>query len=134
MEEEVQKHEEEVADEEQQPVDFTMHTLTGYANPQTMKVEGLLKQQPITILIDTTSTNNIMNNKVATQLMLKNEVCIKLDVEITDDQILKCNKRCPQVKLLRQDQEILANFLHLPLDDFEVMLNIKWLATLGDIP
>ena len=58
MEEEVQEHEEEVADEEQQPIDITMHALAGCVNPQTMKVGGLLKQQPITVLIDTESTNN----------------------------------------------------------------------------
>ncbi|RZS09887.1 hypothetical protein BHM03_00041011 [Ensete ventricosum] len=32
MEEEVQEHEKEVADEEQQSVDITTHALTGYAN------------------------------------------------------------------------------------------------------
>ncbi|RRT57985.1 hypothetical protein B296_00015838 [Ensete ventricosum] len=86
MDEEVQKHEEEVADEEQQPVDFTMHTLAGYANPQTIKVGGHLKQQPFTVLIDTTSTNNFMNDKVAAQLMLQNEVYNRLDVEVIDGQ------------------------------------------------
>ena len=54
---------EKVTDEEQQPVDITMHALAGYANPQMMKVGGLLKQQPITILIK--STNNFMNSKGA---------------------------------------------------------------------
>ncbi|RRT47194.1 hypothetical protein B296_00032542 [Ensete ventricosum] len=39
MEEEVQEHEEEVTNEEQQPIDITMHALTGYANPQTIKVD-----------------------------------------------------------------------------------------------
>ncbi|RWW54591.1 hypothetical protein BHE74_00038824 [Ensete ventricosum] len=33
VEEEVQKHEKDVMDEEQQLVDFTMHTLAGYAQP-----------------------------------------------------------------------------------------------------
>ncbi|RWW70473.1 hypothetical protein BHE74_00021850 [Ensete ventricosum] len=101
VEEEIQKHEEEVTDEEQQLVDFTMHTIVGYANPQTMKVGGLLKQQPITVLIDTTSTNNFMNSKVAAQLMLQNEDCSRLNVEVIDGQILKCDKRYPQVKLLQ---------------------------------
>ena len=44
MEEEVQEHEKEVADEEQQSIDITMHALAGYTNLQTMKVGGLLKQ------------------------------------------------------------------------------------------
>ncbi|RWV84415.1 hypothetical protein GW17_00053868 [Ensete ventricosum] len=64
MEEEVQKHEEEIADEEQQPIDFMMHTLAGYAYPQMTKIGRLLKQQPITVLIDTMSTNNFMNDKI----------------------------------------------------------------------
>ncbi|RZR76949.1 hypothetical protein BHM03_00001875 [Ensete ventricosum] len=97
VEKEIQKYEEEAADEEQQPADFTMHTLTDYANSQMMKVGGLLKQQPITVLIDTTCTNNFMNSKVAAQLMLQNEDCSRLDVEVADGQILKCDERCPQV-------------------------------------
>ncbi|RZS16058.1 hypothetical protein BHM03_00047998 [Ensete ventricosum] len=63
MEEEVQEHEEEVTDEEQQSTDCMMHALASYANLQMMKVEELLKQQPVTILVDTRSTNNLMNNK-----------------------------------------------------------------------
>ncbi|RWW58817.1 hypothetical protein BHE74_00034284 [Ensete ventricosum] len=70
IEEEVQEHEEEVTDEEQQSVDIMMHALSGYVNPQTMKVGGLLKQQPITILINTESTNNFMNNKVVVRRAL----------------------------------------------------------------
>ena len=31
-----------------------------------------------------------------------------------------------------QDQEIIADFFLLPLDDHEAMLRIKWLTTLGD--
>ncbi|RWW37006.1 hypothetical protein BHE74_00057929 [Ensete ventricosum] len=134
MEEEVQKHKEEVMDEKQQSVDFMMHTLIGYANPQTMKVGGLLKQQLITVLIDNMSTNNFMNNKVATQLVLQNEDYNRLDVEVADGQILKCDERCPWVKLLRRDQEILVDFFHLPLDDYEAVLDIKWLTILGDVP
>ncbi|RWW53140.1 hypothetical protein BHE74_00040394 [Ensete ventricosum] len=99
-----------------------------------MKVGGLLKQQLITVLIDTTSTNNFTNSEVAAQLMLQNEDYSGLDVEVADGQILKYDERCPRVKLLRQDQEILAYFFHLPLDDYEAVLDIKWLTTLGDVP
>ncbi|RRT42702.1 hypothetical protein B296_00015432 [Ensete ventricosum] len=37
-------HEEEDAEEEPQPANCLLHALTGYANPQIMKVAGLLKQ------------------------------------------------------------------------------------------
>ncbi|RZR83922.1 hypothetical protein BHM03_00010638 [Ensete ventricosum] len=100
IEDEVLEHEEEVTDEEQQSIDITMHTLAIYANPQTMKVGGLLKQQLITVLIDTRSTNNFMNNKVAVQMALLIEDCSKFDVTVTNGRILKCDRRCPWVKLL----------------------------------
>ncbi|MUG03555.1 hypothetical protein ECC01_21450, partial [Bacillus tequilensis] len=60
--EESLEHEEEDMEEEPQPTDITVHALVGYSNPQTMKVGGLLKQQPITVLIDTGSTNNFLNS------------------------------------------------------------------------
>ncbi|RZR72110.1 hypothetical protein BHM03_00010355 [Ensete ventricosum] len=99
-----------------------------------MKVGGLLKQQPITILIDTESTNNFVNNNVIARMALHIEDYSRFDVKIADSQILKCDQRCPRVKLLRQDQEILADFFLLPLDDYEIVLNIKWLTTLDDAP
>ncbi|RWW37813.1 hypothetical protein BHE74_00057019 [Ensete ventricosum] len=100
VEEEVQEHEEVVTEEEEQPVDITMHALAGYANPQTMKVGGFLRQEPITILIDTGSNNNFMNNKVVVQITLPIKDCSKFDVKVADGRLLKCDRRCPWVKLL----------------------------------
>ncbi|RWV91391.1 hypothetical protein GW17_00046323 [Ensete ventricosum] len=64
------EHEEEAIEEESQPIDCMVHALASYANPYTMRVGGLLKQQPITVPIDTGSTNNFMNNKVAARMTL----------------------------------------------------------------
>ena len=98
-----------------------------------MKVGGLLKQQSITVLIDTGSTNNFLNSKVAVHMNLPIENCSKFVVKVTNRRILKCDHRCPQVKLLLQDQEIITDFFLLPLDDYEAMLRIKWLTTLCDV-
>ncbi|RZS02753.1 hypothetical protein BHM03_00032820 [Ensete ventricosum] len=103
-------------------------------NSQAAKVEESLKPQSVAVLIKNRSTNKFVNNRIAAQLMLQNEDCSRFDVEVTNDQILKYNQRCTWVKLLRQDKEILANFFLLPLDDYEAVLDIKWLTTLGDIP
>ena len=61
------------------------------------------------------------------------ENCSRFDVKIADGWILKYDRRCSQVKLLLQDQEIIIYFFLLPLDDHEAILRIKWLMTLGDI-
>ena len=127
------EHEEEDAEEEPQPTEVTVHAIAGYSNPQTMKVGGLLKQQPITVLIETGSTNNFQNSKVAVYMNLPIENCSRFVIKVVDGWILNCDRRCPQEKLLLQDQEIIADFFLLPLDDHEAMLIIKWLTTLGDI-
>ncbi|RRT64384.1 hypothetical protein B296_00016529 [Ensete ventricosum] len=64
--EEIQKPEEENTKEYPQSTDCTTHALAGHTNPQAVKVEESLKQHPVTVLIKTRSTNNFMNNKVAT--------------------------------------------------------------------
>ncbi|RWV91752.1 hypothetical protein GW17_00045929 [Ensete ventricosum] len=71
--EEALEPKEEAMEEESQPVDYVVHALADYSNLQMMKVGGLLKQQPITVLIDTDNTNNFLNSKVAARLVLQIE-------------------------------------------------------------
>ncbi|KAJ8459415.1 hypothetical protein OPV22_032341 [Ensete ventricosum] len=78
--EEALEPKEETMEEESQPDNYAVHALVGYSNPQMMKVGGLLKQQLITVLINTGSTNNFLNSKVAARLALQIEGCNKLDV------------------------------------------------------
>ncbi|RWV90295.1 hypothetical protein GW17_00047518 [Ensete ventricosum] len=47
-----------------QPADYMTHTLAGHVNPQVIKDEESLKQQSVTILIETRSPNDLMNGKV----------------------------------------------------------------------
>ncbi|RZS03918.1 hypothetical protein BHM03_00034172, partial [Ensete ventricosum] len=131
--EEALESKEEAMEEESQPVDYAVHALAGYSNPQMMKVGGLLNQQPITVLINMGSTNNFLNSKVAARLAFQIEGCNKFNVKVVDGRIFNCDQRCPRVKLLLQAQEVVADFFLLPIDDYEAVLGIKWLTTLGDI-
>ncbi|RWV83417.1 hypothetical protein GW17_00054979 [Ensete ventricosum] len=70
QEEEDLEHKEENTEEDLQPNNCMVHALAGYANPQMMKIGGFLKQQPVTILINTGSTNNFMDSKVVARSML----------------------------------------------------------------
>ncbi|RZS14411.1 hypothetical protein BHM03_00046098 [Ensete ventricosum] len=70
IEEEEDLEHEEDTEEEPQLADCMMRALASYVNLQIMKVGGLLKQQPITILVDIGSTNNFMNSKVTARMAL----------------------------------------------------------------
>ncbi|RZR88761.1 hypothetical protein BHM03_00016381 [Ensete ventricosum] len=131
-EEEDHEHEE-VTKEDPQSTDCMVHALVGYMNLHTMEVAGLLKQQPIAVLINTESTNNFMNSKVVARMALHIEDYNRFDIKVADGRILKCDQKCPSVKLMLQDQEIIADFFLLSLDDYRAVLDIEWLTTLGDV-
>ncbi|RZS17785.1 hypothetical protein BHM03_00050008 [Ensete ventricosum] len=116
---------EEAMEEESPPANYVVHALAGYSNSQMMKVGGLLKQQPITVLIDMGNTNNFLNSKVVTRLALQIKGCNKFDVKVTDDRIFNCDQRFPQVKLLLQDQKVVADFFLLPIVDYEAILETR---------
>jgi len=77
--------------------------LAGYSNPQTMKVNGLLKRQQVTILIDTGSTNNFLDENIAKKLSIPMEDCEPFEVTLADGGILTCKSKCSNVKLTIQD-------------------------------
>ncbi|RWW13851.1 hypothetical protein GW17_00022409 [Ensete ventricosum] len=107
-------------------------TLVGYTNLQTSKIEGFLEQQSVIILIDAGSTH-FMSNKVAAHLMLRKEYHNGFEVKVANDQILKCNHKCPWVKLILQEQDAVADFFLLPPDGFDIVLGIDWLSTIEDV-
>ncbi|RRT44631.1 hypothetical protein B296_00008250 [Ensete ventricosum] len=111
----------------------TVPTLAGYTNLQILKIEGFLEQHFVIILIGAGSTHNFMSSKVAAHLMLKKEDYSGFEVKVANSQILKCNQKCPRVKLILQEQDIVADFFLLPLDSFDIMLGNDWLSTIGDI-
>ncbi|GAV82384.1 RVP_2 domain-containing protein [Cephalotus follicularis] len=85
------------------------------------------------VLIDTDSTNNFMDVKITKRLACHIEQCEKFEVKIVDGRTLICESKCSNVKLSLQDQELVVDFFLLPLEDYEVVLGIDWLRTLGDI-
>ncbi|RZS25210.1 hypothetical protein BHM03_00058376 [Ensete ventricosum] len=80
--EEALEPKEEAMEEESQPANYPVHALAGYSNPQMMKVGGLLKEQLITVIINTGSTNNFLDNKVAAHLVLQIKGCNNFDVKV----------------------------------------------------
>ncbi|RRT83156.1 hypothetical protein B296_00007468 [Ensete ventricosum] len=108
-------------------------TLAGYTNLQKLKIEGFFGQQSVIIPIDVGSTHNFMSSKVAAHLMLQKEDYNEFEVKVANDQILKCNKKCPRVKLILQEQDVVADFFLLTLDGFDIVLGIDWLSMIRDI-
>lgn len=81
-------------------VTYIVHALAGYSNPQTMKVSGLLKRQPVTVLIDIGNTNNFLDDGIAHQLSILVECCEQFEVKLVDGGTLTCKSKSSKVKLI----------------------------------
>jgi predicted aspartyl protease len=114
-------------------VTYIVHALVDYSHPQTMKVNGFLKCQQVTILIDTGSTNNFLDESIAQNFSIPTEDCEPFEVTLVDGGTFTCNSKCSNVKLAVQDLELQADLYLLPLGDYKVVLGMEWLRTLGNV-
>jgi len=111
-----------------------VHALADYSNPQTMRVSEYLKHQRVTVLIDTGSINNFLHGDVAKRLLIPMELCDQFEVKLADGRTLTCQGKCSRATLLVQDQNCESIFFFwLPLGDYEIILEIEWFRSLGDI-
>jgi hypothetical protein len=85
------------------------------------------------VLIDTGSTNNFLDEGIAQKLSIHVEHCEPFEVKLVDGGTLTCKSKSSNVKLIVQDHKLRANLYLLPLVDYEVVLGIEWLRTLGDV-
>ncbi|OMO94039.1 hypothetical protein COLO4_16541 [Corchorus olitorius] len=77
---------------------ITLHALLGADGPQTMQVVGKIKNQLVTILIDTASTHNFINTSIAKRLGCHTVSITTVPVTIADGNDLSCREMCKQLR------------------------------------
>ena len=93
--------------------------------------QGVHKHQPVTILIDSRSTDNFLAARMAKKLKYSIEHGFEFEVKVADGRSLVCSGKCANIEISWQDSEVSTNLFILPLDD--LLLGARWLRTLGDI-
>ena len=63
-----------------------------------MKVKGYIKRQAVTILINSGSTNNVLDNTLAKKLVCHIEASKTFEVKVIDGRSLASTWKCPIVK------------------------------------
>ncbi|GAU36702.1 hypothetical protein TSUD_16140 [Trifolium subterraneum] len=112
---------------------ISLHALMGHTIPQTLRVMGQIRNNPVAILIDSGSTHNFLQDRVAHQLGLSTEPAHSFKVLVGNGEVLTCSSMCPQTPLLLGSHEFLVDLFILPLSGAELVLGVQWLKTLGPI-
>lgn len=109
--------------------------LTGEASTKTksLKFQGTLHGQPVSVLIDTGSTHNILQPRIAKHLHIPPTLTPKLSVMVGNGSHIQCAGFCPQVPLNLQNTFFHIPFYLFPIQGADVVLGMEWLETLGTI-
>ncbi|MCI02609.1 hypothetical protein A2U01_0023642, partial [Trifolium medium] len=113
---------------------LSLHAMSGSPTANTFRILGTIAKKPVTILVDSGSTHNFIQIRVAKFLGLPvNSASCPLKVMVGNGDVLECSTQCSGVTLVIQGHTFTADFFILPLGGAEVVLGVPWLVSLGPI-
>lgn len=105
--------------------------LAGPPSPRTLRIQGHVREMAVTILIDSGSSHNIMQPRVAEFLGLPMVSITPFSVVVGNGQTIHCEGLCEQVPVTLAEQQFPIPFYILPIHGADLVLGVQWLQTLG---
>jgi hypothetical protein len=110
-----------------------LHALMGHSIPQTMRVQGQIGNFVVAVLIDSGSTHNFIQDRIAQFLGLHLSPSPGFNVLVGNSEELSCSYVCKQIPLQLGSHKFLIDLFVLPLSGAELVLGVQWLKTLGPV-
>ena len=107
--------------------------LTGQTSTRTLKFTGTLYGLPVSVLIDTGSTHNILQPRIANHLQIQHTHIPTFSVMVGNKSHIQCSGFCPNVPINLQQTIFHIPFYLIPIEGADVVLGMEWLKTLGPI-
>lgn len=119
--------------EDQVEPEISLHALTGWTSPQTMRVAATVGSQHVMVLIDSGSTHNFLSERVARLLRLPVIPTKSFAVRVANGERLTCQGRFEEVQVNLQGITFSLILYSLPLAGLDMVLGIQWLEMLGSV-
>ncbi|KAD2394077.1 hypothetical protein E3N88_41054 [Mikania micrantha] len=123
----------EVPTEEEEEHLISIHALTGLPSYSTMRVKGSMGTRQLHILIDSGSTHNFIDVKLAKKLQCPVKEISPILVSVADGKQLTTNQLCPDFQWTMQGRWFTTEVLLIPLENYDMILGVQWLLPLQDI-
>lgn len=112
---------------------ISYNALAGGCSVSTLRFQGTVFGKPVQVLLDGGSTHNFVQTRVASYLNLTVTTTPSFFVLVDSGECLPCDGIIRQVPLVIQNQEILVDFFVFPIQGWDMVLGVEWLATLGPV-
>jgi hypothetical protein len=110
---------------------ISLHALMGHTIPQTLKMLGQIQNHHLHVLIDSGSTHNFIQDRVAKSLGLTLVPTQSFQVLVGNGEELNCCHMAQNTPLYIDSHLFLVDLFVLPLSGAEIVLGVQWLKTLG---
>lgn len=122
-------------DLEEQPklLQMSIHAVTGEKACETLKVTGYVGKTPILILVDSGSSHNFLDEKLAKELKCSTSSVKPFSVVVANRDKIGGMQKCPNFKWKMQGNSFSSDVLLLPLSEFDLILGVQWLETIKGV-
>ncbi|GJT96586.1 ty3-gypsy retrotransposon protein [Tanacetum coccineum] len=105
----------------------------GLPSPRTLRLCGIINGHQVSVLVDSGSSHNIIQPRVAKFLQLQISNAPRFSVLVGNGDSLTCSGLCLNVPIYMQQNMFNISFYVLPISGADVVLGVQWLQTLGQI-
>ena len=112
---------------------ISYHALNGESVPKTLHFQGSVQHSSVSILVDSGSTHNFIQTRVAKHLGLPVHHAPQFSVMIGNEDKLQCDGICKDILVHIQGVCFMASFHVLPIQGAELVLGVQWLQDLGPV-
>lgn len=98
-----------------------------------MRIKVTLENQEFIALIDSGSTHNFVNHRIAEAMRLPVKPTEPFSVRVTNGERLTCKGKYENITVDIQGIKFHLDFFFLPLSGLDLVLGIQWLQTLGSV-
>lgn len=111
--------------------ELSINSVVGLTKLHTMRLQGKINDQEVTVLIDCSATHNFISHDLVNQLHLPISPTAGYGVSMGNGLTVQGKSICKGVGLSLQNLEVVADFLPIDLGGTDVVPGMQWLESLG---
>jgi hypothetical protein len=112
---------------------ISLNALIGFFAPQTLKLIGYIKHRKVVILVDSGSTHNFIDRRIAQETHCYIHAINNFQIMIANGGSMKCGGHCENVHLQFGDYQLKSHMFSIDMGSCDIVLGADWLKTLGPI-